>query len=569
MSAPALTTSSSWTELRSLPVWAHALGLGAVLFALLPVVGTSASFSSDEGAYIHQARAVSEDGTWVIPHPLPGADPDGSAFPLALAARADDGFVAVARQPVYTSLLAAADRLAGGTGMFAISILGTVGAAVAGALIARRLAPGLETPTLWVLGIASPLFFDAYLVLAHTVGAALGGFLVLCALAGRGPLRVAPLTGAAVCAAGVVMVRREGLLLVAAVVVVTAVEGMLRRRALSWLVPGSIAAGAAAGWLVGRLARPSTRGEAWEGLEPAVTTLGGRLPAARTTWLDPGYAPFDRSDVLVTILLVLGVALVVTVRLRRSDVSAHVALALAVVMTSVVLVVLLPTDPIPGLLATCPVVLYGLLALRRPRGETAVVLAIAAAFCVAVFLTQYDRGGSLEWGGRYFAIGLPALVPAMLVGLRAVLRSLGATSRRSVLAALFASSLALAVVAVSTLRDSHDDAERLVAGAVQLGGRVESGDGGDPVIVTTDPDLGRLAWPVAEQSRWLYSRDQDVAGLLEGISSAGVDHAVLVTGDPTVAEGLERSGLVIVLEEQSTVGGEQSLLELRRVGADG
>ncbi|HET7721301.1 MAG TPA: hypothetical protein VFK43_15150, partial [Acidimicrobiales bacterium] len=64
------------------PVWAHLAALALVLIGILGVVGTSASFSADEGAAIVQARSLSDGGGWLVEHPVPEADPTGENYPL-------------------------------------------------------------------------------------------------------------------------------------------------------------------------------------------------------------------------------------------------------------------------------------------------------------------------------------------------------------------------------------------------------------------------------------------------------------------------------------------------------
>ena len=52
------------------PLWAHALALLVGLLVLLPIVGTQASYSADEGAAIIQARSLAPIN---IHSELPGA----------------------------------------------------------------------------------------------------------------------------------------------------------------------------------------------------------------------------------------------------------------------------------------------------------------------------------------------------------------------------------------------------------------------------------------------------------------------------------------------------------------
>lgn len=120
-----------WRRAWALPLRAHLAALGAVLLALLPLVGTDASFSADEGAAIVQARSLSTGGGWVVEHPLPEVDPAGRHYPLELSATGPEGTAPFAKHPLYAVLLAAADRLP------------ALAVAAAGAVVVARLAEAL------------------------------------------------------------------------------------------------------------------------------------------------------------------------------------------------------------------------------------------------------------------------------------------------------------------------------------------------------------------------------------------------------------------------------------------
>ncbi|MDQ6910972.1 MAG: hypothetical protein M3Z84_09370, partial [Actinomycetota bacterium] len=99
------------------PVWAHLLALAVVLVALVPLVGTTASFSADEGAAIVQAHSLSRGDGWIVEHPLPQVDPTGKNYPLELSERGSRGFAPFGKHPLYALALAAADGLGGVTAM--------------------------------------------------------------------------------------------------------------------------------------------------------------------------------------------------------------------------------------------------------------------------------------------------------------------------------------------------------------------------------------------------------------------------------------------------------------------
>ncbi|HJR24340.1 MAG TPA: hypothetical protein VJ804_02625, partial [Acidimicrobiales bacterium] len=138
----------------------HVLVAGAILLAVAWWTGADGQVSVDEGVAVKQAEAVA-DGTWVLPHPLEVADPDGSAFPLRFATRTDDGYVPFAKHPLYPAVLSVADRVGGVRAMVGLSLVGVLGAAVAAAALARRLDPRLPVPTVYAVALGSPLLFDS------------------------------------------------------------------------------------------------------------------------------------------------------------------------------------------------------------------------------------------------------------------------------------------------------------------------------------------------------------------------------------------------------------------------
>ena len=113
---------------------------------------------------------------------MPEVDPDGVNYPLEFSESGPRGWTPFAKHPLYPLLLAGADRVAGVAGMVLLSLAGTVAAAGLAGALARRLDPGLTRPAIWVVGLASPLLFDGFLVIAHTLGAALVASAVLAAV---------------------------------------------------------------------------------------------------------------------------------------------------------------------------------------------------------------------------------------------------------------------------------------------------------------------------------------------------------------------------------------------------
>lgn len=514
-----------WAQAWRLPLRAHLAALGAVLLALLPLVGTGASFSADEGAAIVQARSLSEGRGWVVEHPLPEVDPDGRHYPLELSARGPKGTAPFAKHPLYAVLLAGADRLGGVTAMVALSLAGTVAAAGVAAALAAHLGPGLARPALWATGLGSPLLFDGYLVIAHTLGAACAAGAVLLAVRAIERRSVPAVVGVAACMVAAVSLRTEAVLLAAALAAVAAVVGAaqtrVRRPALAVAVA---AAGAGVAARVGEAvwARQLVGGTPTSSsvLRPEPGFVDGRIQSLVLTWLRPSYGGPPLVDVAL-VAMVAALALAAYFARRRPDDRTGMRLCATVAGAAAVLaLVSAPTTVVPGLLVAFPVMGTGLLLLRRRSLQPVaaqVMLGTFGLFAVAVIATQYSTGGSGEWGGRYFAIGLPVVVPVLLVGLR--------DHGRALVAALAVCSVAVTGMGVLSLRATH----RFTADLVTSVDAAAPGPG--PVLLTTAEALPRLAWSTVGRQRWLLAEPSELPALVDRLGGAGVRQVTFVTND--------------------------------------
>ncbi len=233
-------------------------------------------------------------------------------------------------------------------------------------------------------------------------------------------------------------------------------------------------------------------------------------------------------------LLVMLCALVlgaVAVRRHPGDRRPVKVLAAVAAAAAVLAFAAEPTNLVPGLLVAFPVAAAGLAALVVVRREALAGLPARVAFgtfvvfAAAVAATQYVTGGSGEWGGRYFALGLPALAPVLVLALASLGRALDAPTRTAASGALVACSLAMATMGLSSLRDTHRFTTRLQATAAQAGREL----GPRPVMVATHAAIPRLAWATFDDQRWLLARPGGLDPLLRRLTAAGVDRFVLVT----------------------------------------
>lgn len=568
------------------PLGLHLAALATILVVLLLGVANSgdASISADEGAAIIQARQLARGDGWITPHPLPAADRAGRFFPLQFSERGSKGAAPFGKHPLYAVLLAGADRVLGTDGMTLLSIAGTVLAALFAALISRDLAlagraQGSAGPrsvnaaraALWTVGLASPLLFDGSLVIAHTLGAAAFGAAGLLGLRLSQPRRAAPVHALGLFLALVlaVLLRTEAALAGVALALVLAFRGVVRRQLLA-------AIGAATALAAVILARVVE--QAWVSaiVGPRSTTLDsiggtkaygfidGRLHAFSTTVLSPGYGQLALANVLLLVAAIVCVVgpLLLSRRSAWSERSApHAAgersdeqvraaaeetrqlanlLGLAGAGAAVLSVLVSGAGVVPGLLVAFPALTAGLSCLALTaravfgRGapaadEARFLMLVSALFAAAVVVTQYGQGGSFEWGGRYFAVGIPVVTPVALLGLYALGHRLPAPARESLLVALVVLSVAVGTTAVGALHDEYEHFRVVTSDIKSRTMRVDPGDGGLPLAVTTDPTVPRSMWATFDHSRWLLAAPDDLSQAIDGVARSGVKRFVVVS----------------------------------------
>ncbi len=531
------------------PLAAHVAALAILLLALIPVVGTGASFSPDEGAVVIQARSVAEGKGWIVEHPFDRLDPENRFYPLGASSQGKEGKAPFAKHPVYPLVLAALHRVGGVGAMMVLSVAATVAAAGVAALLAGEVAGGRERPVLWAVGVGSPLVFDAYLLIAHSIGAALVGAAVLLALRATHRRRFAALmVGAASLAAAGVLFRSEALIFALALgAAVVATGTVWRRPALAaWGVALPVPALAAAGgerWLQrlligadgGSVAAPAVPG----------SFVGARLEAFLNTWIRPSASVPVTGDLALLTAAVLVAAAAVVARRRRSP---RLLGALSITATAFSTFAFLagPDRVVPGLLVAFPlaVVAIGLAdRMYLDRGGHLLLSLTTSLFVAGVLATQYREGGSAEWGGRYFALAVPLVVVLAVDAVARRAPSLPVEARRWAGAALVTCSMLLALGAVVSLHRTHAFTGRLVERIDATARATAPGDGDDrPVLVSAYPNIPRLAWPIFAGGRWLHAPHQEQGEELAALlGDGGVQELVFVGQQPgDVAPYLDR-----------------------------
>jgi hypothetical protein len=194
---------------------------------------------------------------------------------------------------------------------------------------------------------------------------------------------------------------------------------------------------------------------------------------------------------------------------------------------------------VPGLLQATPVVTVALVlvTLAWARAWPARLLVPAAgAFVVGVVATQYRTGGTGEWGGRYFAIGLPVLVALAVALLADQGDALDAARRRLATVCLAVASIALALGAVNVTADARDASE-VVADAVVAEVDAREVD----VTISTNGAISRFAWEsVMDGRRWMSAGRDDLAGLTERLAEPDGEAARIALVTRTLEDDLAR-----------------------------
>lgn len=532
----------------------HLVALALVLLAGFALVGPGTSFSADEGAVIAQVRLVAE-GSWTTPHPVPAVDPDGRWFPLESSLRADDGFAPYAKHPVYPLLLVPFDALAGVHGMVLLSVVGTWCAALCGALVAHRLDARAAVPVLWVLGVGSPLLFNGYLVIAHTIAAALCGaaawLLVRLDLGDglRAWIRLAVAAGALLLA---VTLRSEAVLLAGGLAVgvfIGSAQGLVRRGAVALGIAGAGALGYLLDGRLNQVVIGSTGVEPFR-ISHSEGFLEGRIDGFLISWWRPSLAAeltLDQALLLVTVAAALAVGVVLR---RRGDAELLQVLAGALAVLAVVRFVLEPAPLVPGLLPAFPLVAAALpLAWPAARGPRRILVVAFAVFALAVLATQYSSAGSSQWGARYLVVGLPVVVPVLVVSLIERWRE----RERAVQIALAGATVvvlgALAVGALLGMREIHAGTAA-VAERVRQEGIAATPE--PPVVIATRAAIPRLLHDQLDDARWLLVPPEDLELALGRLADAGEQRVSLVGPMEHLDAADDLSGYAVVAEVQGT-----------------
>ena len=573
-------------------VWPHALALFALLMACSFLVSNGRISNADEGAVLSQLEIIDTYGSWMMPNPLPSIDPDGSWFGIENSDLGATGFLTYGKHPMYPTAMAPFYAAFGYHGLLSASVLGTVATAWAAAALARRWRPSAAVATLWVVGVATPIFFDSFWAMAHTIGAAFATVSLLGAIAVVVDRRRIHLVTTVFGVAGAALFRSEGVLWGLALGVAVALWGSLdawrraraeapgtspRASVLRWvrrLDPFAVATSALAGgaamavwWLDGRWFSALAQGdlEAFRIVTEDIGWLEGRWKGIATSvvQLDMNHNAIASLSALAAV----AAAVIGATALRRDDPDegrlklAAVVGSAAVAGAAIALIAGSASVVIAGVVFASPFVFLGLAAMRRDVAALpgmGLSLGASGVFMAAIVLTQYPQGGGFEWGGRYFHLVLPTLTAISMVVVAegwARVRGGSAVSlgtRRAVSTVVLAFAAVTAAqqldVQVASRQGPADLAERIAEISAGLhdgiggdaGGEVGGEAGGEPgrgaIVVVDHPALGRAMWAEAVHGRYLlidWSDPGELTRLGERMSAAGVREFLYITAsDP-------------------------------------
>lgn len=545
--------------------WRHVVALGAILVAFVPLFSSGDIASPDEGLYSAQAAAL-VDGSWWAERPAPGLDPDGSMDPLRPGAVDEDEHLPYSRHPLYPLLLAPLYALGGSAAMLLLSVAGTLAAATATSLLAGRLQADLVLPALWVTGLGSPLVFDASLVMAHAPAVGAAAWMLVATTRAVDDGRTVWLGALVPLGVLTAMLRSEGVIVVAATGVATAGVALLRpRRDLRAIAIGVSIVGLAGAThlldehLAARIARGSMSGSSFDRRSSVWNALWNDLAVPWTR---------DATDMTVTVVLAAVFGIIGLALLRARLPSSVLPASMLLIAAAAALARHLEAAPgnISGLVPAFPLLVGGLLCLRRE--QLAVPLAgrsvlLAAATTIGIAATSYGAGGVTQWGGRFFHVLLPAVIPLALGGLHRAVHHLARPTRLVVVAAsvvLVGSHSVLALRANHHVRANTDrilgelatvapDASTATDRTVTLWLRLS--DSGDTRMAWREVVAGRplLSVPRPEVLQPALERARDDVERIEVFSHLSPELATAILEPPARRTGWE------VVVRPSTPGG--------------
>lgn len=530
------TAPPRWAGLvRLKSLWIQAGVLLIVLLALVPLLDNGHIAVPDEGVYLAQAENLS-NGSWSRERPAVDVDPEGYFTAVTDNGVVGDRVIAYYKHALYPLALTPAYALAGTTGALTLSVFGTWGAALTAAFLARRLRPGYGPWVLWLVGLGSPLLFDAYISVAHSVAAAFAGLTLLGLSRAVDDRRAVHLVYALPAVALVVALRGEGLILAAATggVIGLVAIGWPPLRRIDWqagVIGASVLVVAGVTHLADRTVARAIAGPGATGSDLA--RLGNEsvspIDGAWASLLRPFTGSWVNAEVWVP-LVVLGIVLAaLALRLMPRRILAPLALLIGGTAASVGIWFSAP-GLVTGLVAAFPLLPAGLLWVRASDLRAPLVarlLAVSVVTAAVVIAANYAVGGAVEWGGRFFHGLIPLLSPLVVLGLDHARRKLSTIEARIALACLIAMTASLSVLSLRVVHDLRSGFAASVTSSVDFAKRHDT----DLIVLSKmyADGSGRRFWNV-DGHDVLTSYDLRLLHyVLRGADNAGLDTMAVLT----------------------------------------
>lgn len=528
---------------------AHALSLLVFLLALVPLIGNGFLAVPDEGVYTAQADNIAR-GDWAQSRPTADLDRNGDWFVVTGSVIVGDAAIPYARRPLYPAVLSPYFGWFGAGGGLMLSAIGTWVAACASAGIAAELNRRTTLATLWLVGLGTPLVFDAFLIVGHSWCAASAA---ICAFALARTQRSQISTSmtlvwsavAAGSAALCTLTRSEGVIAVlalsASMFLITAIERSqpCRRRVGLAASAVLVAAVGVAAYIANDL-----WSKAITDMAGVDATVSDRMPdllgVAWSGLLQPWYPNNTAANAPMALVLLTSIAAPLIIRLApRIRLLGFGMLALAAAAS--LHRALSEPSLVSGFLATTPWMTIGVLSLRR-RNLTkplAPTLALACAIAtLAILATSYGFGGGAEWGGRFFHVLIPWLAPLGVMGLLELRRSVSRNEWFIVAAATATITASLSTMALRSNAMMRSDTERLAAFIQDA----RTGRLAGPVVLSTTGGDGtpRMLWQLSTVDQPLLTSEGIVnLPLFLDTMPGDIDRVQVLTDIPTT-ELLER-----------------------------
>lgn len=589
-----------WDPQRALRrLWLHSGALAAVLVAVLVLMGPSSIVVPDEGLYLAQADSLAK-GSWSVPRQGVDVDLDGDYSRLLPESVMGDREIPYARHAAYPLVIAPAFWLGDYVGTIVVSLLGLWGAAVSGAFIAWRLGRRLAVPTLWLIGLGSPLLFYGYVTMGHALAAAAAGTAFVGITRWLDDRAWSGLAAGVAALSFTVLLRSEGTIYALGVVAAIGLlslpaRGTRRFERRAFLTAMLLGCAVVATYVLDtRITDAVTGGDGYE-LNPGAIAMRDSADPLSGSWaslLRPFAGSWDSGALWVTIAAVSLVGASVLLRTAKRSTSALVPLCVGAVAAVAMLVN--PPWLVTGLFAAFPLLVAGLIQLRRSDlspsepsessessessasstssellSRIVLTTLITSAGLVA---TLYGNGGAAEWGGRFFHLLIPVIAPAAVLGLERGARVLPdpqgrvLSQRRIAIVCALGITAALSISGLRAQAGIRAKATDTVDGAIAYAS--EGSDDALALVVVANTSPGgnsRAFWRPADSVDVLTTIALEQLGpTLERAAAAGRDRVVVVSDASLgelhreVGDELEASGWS-VLDSAATPSGHSNL----------